>query len=181
MEPATFHILLLTNRSPSRSVVRALEAQGHRVRHADTLEGARHLFTEAEPDLMLLDVRGAGYKNSILFMTARDALDDRIMGLDDGGDDYVVKPFDLPELLARVRALFRRVHDATSSRVRHGPLELNLTSRTVYRNGAPVDLSSREYALLERLALSPTRVYSPEALTDAIWGGESRSTGVVRV
>ena len=115
--------------------MRALEAQGHRVQHADTLEGARHLFTEAEPDLMLLDVRGAGYKNSILFMTARDALDDRIMGLDDGGDDYVVKPFDLPELLARVRALFRRVHDATSSRVRHGPLELNLTSRTVRFTG----------------------------------------------
>lgn len=192
------HILLVEDEpNIARPVVRALEAQGHRVGHADTLAGARHLFTEAEPDLMLLDVRlldsedggfifarevrGAGYKNPILFMTARDALDDRITGLDDGGDDYVVKPFDLPELLARVRALFRRVNDAKTSRVRHGPLELDLTSRTVYWAGVSVELSSREYALLERLVLSPTRVYSPEALTDAIWGSESRSTGVVKV
>lgn len=192
------HILLVEDEpNIARPVVRALEAQGHRVRYADTLAGARHLFTEAEPDLMLLDVRlpdgddggfifarevrSAGYKNPILFMTARDALDDRIMGLDDGGDDYVVKPFDLPELLARVRALFRRVHDAKTSRVRHGPLELDLTRRTVYWDGVLTDLSSREYALLERLALSPTRVYSSEALTDAIWGSEAQSTGVVKV
>lgn len=179
-----------------RPVAQALAAQGHEVTHADTLEGARVAFLEAEPDLLLLDVRlpedgdggfvlarevrASGYTGLILFMTARDALADRVTGLDDGGDDYVVKPFDLPELLARVRALLRRVHETKTSRVQRGFLEVDLASRTVTWAGAPVDLSSREYALLERFVLSPNRVYSPEALTDALWG-EGAGTGVVKV
>ena len=180
----------------ARPVVQALAAQGHEVTHADTLAGARAAFLEAEPDLLLLDVRlpedgdggfifarevrTSGYAGLILFMTARDALADRVAGLDDGGDDYVVKPFDLPELLARVRALLRRVHETKTSRVQRGLLELDLVNRTVCWAGAPIDLSSREYALLERFVLSPSRVYSPEALTDALWG-EGAGTGVVKV
>lgn len=180
----------------ARPVVQALVAQGHEVTHADTLEGARTAFLEAEPELLLLDVRlpedgdggfvfarevrASGYAGLILFMTARDALADRIMGLDDGGDDYVVKPFDLPELLARVRALLRRVHETKTSLAKRGLLELDLVSHSVTWAGAPVDLSSREYALLERFVLSPNRVYSPEALTDALWG-EGAGTGVVKV
>ena len=180
----------------ARPVVQALAAQGHEVTHAATLADARAAFLEADPELLLLDVRlpehegggfmfarevrASGYGGLILFMTARDALADRVTGLDDGGDDYVVKPFDLPELLARVRALFRRIHEAKTSRVQRGPLELDLVSRTVTWAGAPVDLSSREYALLERFVLSPNRVYSPEALTDALWG-EGAGPGVVKV
>ncbi len=180
----------------ARPVVQALSAQGHKVTHAATLQGARAAFLEAEPELLLLDVRlpehgdggfifarearASGYTGLILFMTARDALADRVTGLDDGGDDYVVKPFDLPELLARVRALLRRVHEAKTSRIQRGPLELDLVNRAVTWAGAPVDLSSREYALLERFVLSPNRVYSPEALTDVLWG-EGAGTGVVKV
>jgi len=180
----------------ARPVLQALAAQGHDVIHVSTLTGARAAYLEAEPELLLLDVRlpeadnggftfarevrASGYAGLILFMTARDALTDRVTGLDDGGDDYVVKPFDLPELLARVRALFRRVHEAKTSRVKRGLLELDQISRTVTWAGAPVDLSSREYALLERFVLSPSRVYSPEALTDALWG-EGAGTGVVKV
>ena len=167
------------------------------MRHAPDLATARDLFLEAEPDLMLLDVRlpesedggfvlarearAAGYTGPILFMTARDALEDRVMGLDEGGDDYVVKPFDLPELLARVRALLRRVHETKTSRIEYGPLELDLTSRSVRWQGVPVGLSSREYALLERLALSPGRIYRSEELVDLIWGDEATHTGVVKV
>jgi len=167
------------------------------VRHAQALESARELLGEAEPDLMLLDVRlpdhpdggfviarearAMGYSGPILFMTARDALEDRVMGLDEGGDDYVVKPFDLPELLARVRALLRRVSEAKTSRIQKGPLQLDLTNRTVRWNGTPVGLSPREYALLERLALSPGRVYNPEELLDLVWGEEARGVGVVKV
>ena len=191
--------LLLVEDEPNiaKPVLRALAAQGHTVRHAAALESARDLFLEAEPDLMLLDVRlpededggfvlarearAAGYSGPILFMTARDALEDRVMGLDEGGDDYVVKPFDLPELLARVRALLRRVHEARTSRIERGPLDLDLTNRTVRWAGVLAELSSREYALLERLALSPGRAYSPEALTDLIWGDEASDTGVVKV
>ena len=191
--------LLLVEDEPNiaKPVVRALAAQGHAVRHAADLAGARGLFLEAEPDLMLLDVRlpesedggfifskevrAAGYNGPILFMTARDALEDRVMGLDEGGDDYVVKPFDLPELLARVRALLRRVHEARTSYIERGALMLDLTSRTVHWEEGVVDLSSREYALLERLALSPERVYSAEELVDLVWGEKASDIGVVKV
>ena len=106
--------LLLVEDEPNiaKPVLRALAAQGHSVRHAADLGEARDLFLDLEPDLMLLDVRlpesedggfifskevrEAGYSGPILFMTARDALEDRVTGLDEGGDDYVVKPFDLP-------------------------------------------------------------------------------------
>ena len=191
--------LLLVEDEPTIAtpVVRALQAQGYTARHAADLAEARGLFLDAEPDLMLLDVRlpesedggfmfarevrAAGYTGPILFMTARDALEDRVMGLDEGGDDYVVKPFDLPELLARVRALLRRVHEARTSLVEWGPLELDLVKRSVRWRGVLVGLSSREYALLERLALSPGRVYSSEELVDLIWGDEATHTGVVKV
>ena len=181
----------------AQPLLRALSAQGYQVRHAADLETARGLVAEAEPDLMILDVRlpededggfvlarearAAGYRGPILFMTARDALEDRIQGLDGGGDDYVVKPFDLAELLARVRALLRRVHEAKASLIVRGALELNLTNRSVRWRGAPVTLSGREYALLERFALSPNRVYSAETLVDLIWGEAASDTGVVKV
>ncbi|MCS7057360.1 MAG: response regulator transcription factor [Meiothermus sp.] len=191
--------ILLVEDEPNiaRPVVRALLAQGHQVRHAPDLTNARLLLAEAEPDLLILDVRlpesedggfilaqevrEAGYKGPILFMTARDALADRVRGLDGGGDDYVVKPFELPELLARVRALLRRVSEVRQSRVQYGPLELDLTNRSVRWKGRPVDLSGREYALLERLVMHPDRVYSPEELLDLIWGEEASDTGVVKV
>lgn len=191
--------LLLVEDEPNIAtpVRRALEKQGHTVRYAATLEEARRCLMEAEPDLLLLDVRlpegedsgfvlarearAANYSGPILFMTARDALEDRVLGLDDGGDDYVVKPFDLPELMARVRALLRRVHEAKTSRVERGPLSVDFVRQTVRWQGQTVRLSSREYALLERFALSPERVYSPEELTDLVWGDEASDTGVVKV
>lgn len=191
--------LLLVEDEPNiaKPVVRALEAQGHTVRHAADLEGARDLFLQTEPDLILLDVRlpesedggfifskevrAAGYSGPILFMTARDALEDRVTGLDEGGDDYVVKPFDLPELLARVRALLRRVNETKTSLIERGALRLDLPNRTVRYEGVLVDLSKREYALLERLALSPGRVYSAEELVDLVWDDEVNDAGVVKV
>ena len=191
--------LLLVEDEPNiaKPVARALEAQGHSVRHAADLTEARDLFLDLEPDLMLLDVRlpesedggfifskevrEAGYSGPILFMTARDALEDRVMGLDDGGDDYVVKPFDLPELLARVRSLLRRVHEARTSYLAYDDLTFDLTTRTVRWQGVMVSLSSREYALLERLALSPGRVYSAEELVDLVWDDSVNDTGVVKV
>ena len=191
--------LLLVEDEPNiaKPVLRALDAQGYRVRHAPDLETARQFVMDAEPDLMLLDVklpesedggfvlareaRAAGYAGPILFMTARDALEDRVMGLDEGGDDYVVKPFDLPELLARVRALLRRVHEARASLITKGALELDLSNRSVKWEGVMTQLSGREYALLERLALSPGRTYSPETLVDLVWGEDATDTGVVKV
>ena len=191
--------LLLVEDEPNiaQPMLRALSAQGYQVCHAADLATARHLMADRPPDLMLLDVRlpededggfilakevrGAGYNGPILFMTARDALEDRVMGLDEGGDDYLVKPFDLPELLARVRALLRRVHEAKTSLISRGPLALDLSSRSVRWAGVRVDLTVREYALLERLALSPSRIYHPEELVDLVWGEDASDTGVVKV
>lgn len=191
--------LLLLEDEPNiaRPVLRALEAQGHEVHHASHMRDARAFIVESAPDMMLLDVRlpesddggfifarevrAAGYAGPILFMTARDALDDRITGLDEGGDDYVVKPFELLELLARVRALLRRVSDTKMSLIVREPLELNLTTRSVRWAGRPVLLSNREYALLERLATMPERVFTPEALVDAVWGEGVSTVGVVKV
>ena len=181
---------------------RALLAQGFEVRVAYDLPSGREAMLEAEPDLMVLDVRlldreeggfilarearASGYAGSILFLTARDALQDRVRALDDGGDDYVVKPFELLEVLARVRALLRRPTEARSSRLRFGhtlgsTLELDLVRQHVLQDGARLELSPREFALLERLALTPSRVFSAEELLDAIWGESASSVSVVKV
>ncbi len=181
----------------ARPILLALRALGHEVRYAPDLESARTLLTEAEPDLMLLDVRlpesedggfilakearVAGYKGLILFLTARDTSKDRVQGLDDGADDYVIKPFDLPELMARVRALLRRTSDLKTNRIKAGWLELDWAQRMVFWQNQVVDLSTREFALLERFVRTPQRIFSAEELTDAIWGDEASSVGVVKV
>ena len=176
---------------------RALLAQGFEVRVAHDLPSGREVMLEIEPDLMVLDVRlldeedggfilarearASGYAGSILFLTARDALQDRVRALDDGGDDYVVKPFELLEVLARVRALLRRPTEARSSQLRFGNLELDLVRQQVSQHGQRLELSVREFALLERLALAPSRVFSAEELLDAIWGESASSISVVKV
>ena len=180
---------------------RALLAQGFEVRLAHDLPSGREAMLEIEPDLMVLDVRlldeedggfilarearASGYAGSILFLTARDALQDRVRALDDGGDDYVVKPFELLEVLARVRALLRRPTEARSSHLRFGNtlgnLELDLVRQQVSQSGTRLELSLREFALLERLALTPSRVFSAEELLDAIWGESASSISVVKV
>ena len=175
---------------------RALLAQGFEVRVAHDLPSGREVMLEIEPDLMVLDVRlldeedggfilarearASGYAGSILFLTARDALQDRVRALDDGGDDYVVKPFELLEVLARVRALLRRSTEARSSYLRFGNLELDLVRQRVMLGGEWLELSVREFAMLERLVLLPSRVFSAEELLDAIWG-ESASVSMVKV
>ncbi len=96
----------------------------------------------------------------ILILTAKDTPEDRIKGLDLGADDYLVKPFVFGELLARVRALIRRKYEARKSRLHIADLEIDLTRRAVKRAGHPIDLSGREYALLEYLALNANRIVS---------------------
>ena len=176
---------------------RALKAQALEVRHATTLHAARETLLDFEPDLVILDVglpdsqnagfilateaRAAGFTGSIVFMTARDAIADRVHGLDGGGDDYVVKPFDLLEFLARVRALLRRPTQARASKLVFDTLVLDFTAGTVRFEGRNIELSKREFDLLERLALSPDRVFSAEELLDLIWGDAASSVGVVKV
>ena len=105
----------------------------------------------------------------VLMLTARDAHTDRVRGLDGGADDYLVKPFDLAELLARVRALIRRSANKTSSRIDIGEIALDTRARTVTRDGKPVALTAREFAILEYLALHRGEVVSRTELYDHIF------------
>ena len=129
---------------------------------------------------VLAAVRAAGVATPVLVLTARDAVPDRIRGLDAGADDYVVKPVDLHELAARLRALVRRAHGQPRDRLMAGDVELDPAARTVRRAGTPVALSTREFDLLHALMLNANRVMTREQLEQHLysWGQEVESNAV---
>ena len=118
-------------------------------------------------------VREGGSSVPILMLTAKDDIQDRVRGLDLGADDYLVKPFALEELLARVRALLRRKPDKleeSSSRLQFEDLTLDLDSREAIRSGRRIDLTAKEFDLLQLLMQNPRRVLTRDAIMDKIWG-----------
>lgn len=117
-------------------------------------------------------LRRAGLKVPILMLTARDAVDDRVIGLDAGADDYLAKPFAAKELLARVRALRRRGAGEAASIITVGQLQLDPASHDVSREGTPIRLTAKEFALLEVLARHPGRVFTQERLIEAVWDAD---------
>jgi two-component system OmpR family response regulator len=119
---------------------------------------------------LLERLRSRGAAVPVLVLTARDALQDRVSGLDLGADDYLVKPFDLPELEARVRALLRRQRPSLSGRLRFGDLLIDLTGRSVYHGDQRVELSGREFGVLELLARRAGRVVSKEQILESLTG-----------
>jgi two-component system OmpR family response regulator/two-component system response regulator QseB len=129
---------------------------------------------------VLATIRRAGIKLPVLVLTARDALPDRVRGLDVGADDYVVKPVDISELAARLRALVRRAHGEPQQRLVAQDVELDPSSRTVRQAGEPVALSTREFDLLQVLMLSAGRVLSREQLEQQLysWGQEVDSNAI---
>ena len=129
---------------------------------------------------LLRRMRAGGNKTPVLILTARDAIDDRVTGLDSGADDYMVKPFDLHELAARLRALVRRSAGEAAPRLRVGVIELDPAARRVQFDGTPVDLPGREYALLHALMLAAGRVLTREQLTEKLyaWGEEVESNAI---
>ncbi len=129
---------------------------------------------------VLASVRRAGVTLPVLVLTARDAVPDRIKGLDGGADDYVVKPIDLDELAARLRALVRRAHGQPQELLQVQDLQLDPAARTVQRAGRPVALSTREFDLLQALVLNAGRVLSREQLEQQLysWGQEVDSNAV---
>jgi len=119
---------------------------------------------------VLRRLRGRKLATPVIILTARDALEDRIKGLDLGADDYLIKPFKLPELEARLRALIRRSHAVSSSAIHYGPLTLDTKDRMVAVDSEPLALSSRELNVLETLLLRAGRVVSKEGLLEALCG-----------
>jgi DNA-binding response OmpR family regulator len=153
-------------------------------------EGAFFRLTTEAFDLILLDLglpgrdgleilralREKGVKTPVLVLTARDTLQDRVAGLDGGADDYLVKPFAFAELLARIRALLRRGRAAESPRLGVGDLSMDLISRKVTRGGSGVDLTVREFELLEYLLRYEGQVVSRESLARDVWKETARTT-----
>jgi len=172
----------------------ALRFQGFAVESAGTGTEALSQVAAFRPDLIVLDVMlpdmegfevakrlGAQRAGTpIIFLTARDAPEDKLRGLTSGGDDYVTKPFSLEELLARVRNVLRRTGaaEAESSRLSFEDLELDEDTREVVRAGEPIDLTATEYRLLRYLMLNPRRVLTRAQLLDHVWdydfGGDAR-------
>jgi DNA-binding response OmpR family regulator len=167
-----------------------LEGERYDVVVERTGEDAFFRMTTETFDLILLDLglpgrdglqiltalRGKGVKTPVLVLTARDALQDRVAGLDSGADDYLVKPFAFAELLARIRALMRRGRGAESPRLAVGDLMMDLITRKVTRSGQPVELTVREFELLEYLMRYEGQVVSRETLARDVWKETARTT-----
>jgi two-component system, OmpR family, response regulator QseB len=123
---------------------------------------------------VLRELRRRGNTTPVIILTARDEIHHRIAGLDAGADDYIVKPFDLDEVMARMRSVLRRASGRGDSTIQHGELRLDLASRTAERNGAPVSLSAHEYAVLEALLQRPGAVLSRSQLEDRLYGWDEQ-------
>ncbi len=165
-------VLVVEDFAPLReAVVQGLEESGYAVDSTGNGEDALRLARATEYDVIILDLmlpkidgltilktlRAAQSPSHVLVLTARDTPQDRVKGLDLGADDYLVKPFEFSELLARVRALIRRKYDTRTTAIRVGDLEVDTSLRQVRRAGREIELSAREYALLEYLALNANR------------------------
>ncbi|MBU3724995.1 MAG: response regulator transcription factor [Burkholderiaceae bacterium] len=174
----------------------AFERAHHTVEHTPDGDEGLSLAKSGNFDLMILDLglpskdgievlralRSSKSDLAVIILSARDKIADRIQGLDIGADDYLVKPFELEELLARARVLERRRANVASNTIQRGPLLLNLDAMTVSWQNANVDLPRREWMLLRLLAESPSRVFSRDQIERALYGvGENTESNAIDV
>jgi two-component system response regulator MprA len=171
-------------RAVRESLRRALELEGYQIDLAVDGREALAVLEQAQPDMLILDVlmpgvdglevcrrlRRAGNRLPVLMLTARDAVENRVAGLDAGADDYVTKPFALEELLARVRALLRRTTNGTGEVLRFADLELNQGTREVRRGGELIELTRTEFSLLELFLTNPRQVLTRSIIFERVWG-----------
>ena len=167
----------------NRLITRALEKEGYGVDSCFDGEEAMDYLESAEYDGVILDImmpkmdghqvlkklRARGSDLPVLFLTARDSISDRVAGLDLGADDYLIKPFDFDELLARVRAMMRKRSGHKTSVITIGDLKIDTGSHEVTRGDRSIELSSREYSILEYMAMHPGQVLSREQIETLVW------------
>jgi two-component system, OmpR family, response regulator len=191
------NLLIIEDDTELRSALQTLLGQrGYRVEAVRTAQEGLAALLAGEYDLAIVDLAlpdGDGLSLiralrrerrgvPVLVVTARDAVDDRVAGLDAGADDYLVKPFEMQELEARARALIRRSRADRSRAIHLGPLELTMGEPRVLLSGTPVDLTAREYALLELLALRAGRVVNKAHIASRLAGaGEALSDTAIEV
>jgi two-component system response regulator MprA len=162
---------------------RSLVYEGYKVDVAQDGESGLAQVRESKPDLVILDLMLPGIDGldvcqqlravenlPILILTAKDSTQDRVEGLDSGADDYLVKPFELDELLARVRALLRRTHSERTQVLSFADLSLDTSSRQAMRNKRTISLTAKEYDLLELFLRHPRQVLTREIIFDRVWG-----------
>lgn len=171
----------------------ALEREGYTVEQAFDGVEALELQIMTEPQLIVLDImlpkmdgwavcerlRQKRVRTPILMLTARDSVDDRVRGLEGGADDYLSKPFDVRELLARLKALARRDKIHRTGKIQIADLEVDSQSRTVKRAGRDIHLTPREYSLLEALARNEGRTLTREIILEQVWNNEERLENTV--
>jgi DNA-binding response OmpR family regulator len=176
-------LIVEDERKVGQFIERALTEQSHTARVVGSCAAARDALAESPYEAVILDLglpdgdgldllrewREAGFNEPVLILSARDAVADRILGLNRGADDYLAKPFSLEELLARVRALLRRQAGTKSTVLTQGDIRMDLLGRTVTSADRPVELTSREFALLELFLQNRGRVLTRSLIGERIW------------
>lgn len=177
-------ILVVEDDAPLASIlIRTLREESYAVDHAPDGQEAEWLAFENPYDLIILDlmlprksgldvlktIRDGSISTPVLILTARDTKEDVVKGLDRGADDYLTKPFDLDELLARVRALLRRQASEPMTVIEAGPVKIDPSRKEVTRDGKPIHLTAKEYALLEYMARHAGSVLSRTQLSEHVW------------
>lgn len=192
------HVLLVEDHKlVAEPIVKLFESYNYIITWTATLEESREALVEKDYDLLILDVmlpesedagfelatefRSAGYEGYILFLTARDSLEDRIKGLELGGDDYLVKPFELTELLARSKALIRRNVKTKTTEFSRDRLRVDFSKQIVWWDDTEVDLSEKEYDFLEYFCLNPDKSFSRFDLVDRFFQNLDSGESSVKV
>ena len=188
--PAPRRVLVVEDEAKVAEALRhGLESEGYEAIVSSTAADARARLHDTPFDVVLLDLglpdgdglqvlthmRKRGLDARVLVLTARDTLDERVRGLDAGADDYVVKPFAFAELVARIRALARRGRVTTAATLSAGDLQMDVPTRTVTRAGRPVELTAREFTLLEHLLRFGGEVVSRDTISRDVWQERHRS------
>ena len=189
-------LLVEDNTLLANAIVRALKSASFSINHVDRGDQALSAIKTSQPDIVVLDLglpdtdglevlrsaRKFGFSNPVLILTARDATSDKVLGLNAGADDYLAKPFEIDELLARLRALERRLSNVKSHSIEIGAVEIDTNSHEVQIAGQSISMSRREYMLLKALMESANKIQTRDVLDSKLYSwGEEVSSNTVEV